>query len=306
VTRRTVVVADPIHEAGIEDLMEDFDVIDISREPDEASQAAALKVASAIVVRQFLVDRDSLPGMPELKVAVKHGAGVDNIDLDAVAERGVAVRSTPGVGATAVAEQAVMLILAVCRRVVVLDRKVREGDFEVRNRWRLAELRDRAVGVVGLGNIGRRTADILHGFGARVSGYDPMRTVPDPERPWLTVHTSLDELLRTSSVISVHVPWTAETRGLIGREELSLLSDGAIVVNTSRGPLIDQAALTAELTSGRLSAGLDVFDPEPPDVTEPLFALDNVVLSPHIGGLTLETARNLSLACAAAVREELS
>lgn len=304
-TRRTVVIADPVHEAGIEDLRRDFEVIDISAETDGGSRAAALKAASAIVVRQFLVDRHSLPGLPELRVVVKHGAGVDNIDLDAAAERGVAVRSTPGVGAVAVAEQAVMLILAVCRRVVELDRKVREGDFEVRNRWRLAELRDRAVGVIGLGNIGRTTADILNGFGARVSGYDPMRVEPDPARPWLTVHTSLDDLLRSSAVISVHVPWTAETRGLIGARELALLPDGAVVVNTSRGPLIDQAALTAELVAGRLSAGLDVFAPEPPAVTEPLLGLDNVVLSPHIGGLTLETARNLSLACAAAVREEL-
>lgn len=304
-SRRTVVVADPVHEAGIEDLRQDFDVVDISRATDEAARAAALKAARAIVVRQFLVDADSLLGMPELKIAVKHGAGVDNIDLDAAAERGVIVRSTPGVGAVAVAEQAVMLILAVCRRVVELDRKVREGDFEVRNRWRLAELRDRPVGVIGLGNIGRTTADILHGFGARVSGYDPMQTGPDPERSWLTVHTSLNDLLRTSRVISVHVPWTAETRHLVGAHELALLPDDAVVVNTSRGPLIDQAALAAELVSGRLSAGLDVFDPEPPDVSESLFGLDNVVLSPHIGGLTLETARDLSLACAAAVREEM-
>lgn len=303
--RRRVVVIDPIDPAGLDDLRRDYEVIDF-REIQEFERADAMKDADALVVRTTPVDADQLARMENVRVVVKHGAGVDNIDLAAAEARGVAVRSTPGVGAAAVAEHAVMLILMVCRRAVELHHKVRGGDFGVRDRWRLGELRGRRIGVVGLGNIGRYAADILHdGFGAEVLGFDPAQQGSDPQRPWLSLCTDLDELMRGSSVVTVHVPLTAATTGLLGRHELGLLADGGVVVNTSRGPLVDHDALVAELRSGRLSAGLDVFDREPLDPSDPLCSLDNVVLTPHIGGLTREAARNLSLACAAAVRAEL-
>lgn len=216
---------------------------------------------------------------PDLELVANYGVGYDTVDVDACRTRGVAVTNTPGVLDAAVADLTLALILA-CRRCVVGgDRFVREGAW--RSGWAEPELvgRDLAgstLGLVGMGRIGAAVARRAEAFEMRVVHHRRSDGLP------------LDELLHAADVVSLHVPLTEETRGLISRERLALLRDGATLVNTARGAVVDEEALVEELVSGRISACLDVFAAEP-RVPERLLGLPNVVLTPHLGSATVET-----------------
>ncbi|QFG27118.1 hydroxyacid dehydrogenase [Actinomadura sp. WMMB 499] len=222
---------------------------------------------------------------PKLRLIQKLGTGVNTIDLDAAAERGIAVANMPGRNAQAVAETSLLLMLSVLRRVVTFDARTRRGEGWPAGRALTGgELRGRTVGLLGGGEIASLLHGMLEAIGARVL-YTSRR--PRPEDPdW----RELDELLRASDVVSVHVPLTGETHHLLDARRLALLPDGAIVVNTARGPVVDEAALAAELRTGRLGgAGLDVFESEPVDPANPLLALESTVVLPHVAWLTRET-----------------
>ena len=211
--------------------------------------------------------------------SANYGVGYDNVDVAACGERGIAVTNTPGVLDAAVADLTLALMLACRRQLVASDRFVRDGRW--RTGWARPELlgHDLAgatLGLVGMGRIGSEVARRAEAFG--------MQVVHHRRSDGL----SLDELLRTSDVVSLHVPLTPETQGLLSRERLALLRDGATLVNTARGAIVDESALVDELVSGRISAGLDVFADEP-RVPERLLDLPNVVLTPHIASATVET-----------------
>jgi len=215
---------------------------------------------------------------PALRLVANYGVGYDRIDLDACRARGIAVTNTPGVLDAATADLAFALILAARRGVVSGDRLVRSGGWE--SHWAAAaalgrEVTGTTLGIVGLGRIGSAVARRAQGFEMRV--LHVRRAEGD-----------LDELLRASDIVSLHVPLTADTQGLINRERLSLLRDGTTLVNTARGAVVDEEALVDELVSGRITAGLDVFVHEP-HVPEALWGLPNVVLTPHIASATVET-----------------
>jgi glyoxylate reductase len=213
------------------------------------------------------------------------GVGYDRIDVAACAERGVAVTNTPGVLDAATAELTLALILAVRRRVVEGDRLVRSGAW--RGSWSEGflgrELTHATLGIIGLGRIGSAVARRARGFELRV--LYSQRTHVDTE---LAEYRQLDDLLCESDVVTVHAPRTPETEGLIDARRLALMRDGACLVNTARGEIVDEEALVLELVAGRLSAGLDVFAHEPAVPAE-LLDLPNVVLTPHIGSATVET-----------------
>jgi glyoxylate reductase len=225
------------------------------------------------------VGRDELELLPDLRLVGNYGVGYDNVDVAACRERRIAVTNTPGVLDGAVADLTLALILA-CRRLVAAgDRFVREGRW--RSGWAEPELLGRdlsgsTLGLVGRGRIGSEVARRAEAFGMRVVHHRRTDGLP------------LDELLRTANVVSLHVPLTRDTRGLLSRGRLALLQDGATLVNTARGPIVDEVALVGELVSGRISAGLDVFADEP-RVPERLLGLPNVVLTPHIASATVET-----------------
>jgi glyoxylate reductase len=217
--------------------------------------------------------------LPDLRLVANYGVGYDRVDVSACRNRGVAVTNTPGVLDAAVADLTLALILACRRHLVTSDRFVREQRWE--RGWARPQLlgRDLAgstLGLVGMGRIGVQVARRARAFG--------MHTIHHRRSDGLP----LDELLQTSDVVSLHVPLTPETEGLISRERLSLLRDGATFVNTARGAIVDENALVDELVSGRISAGLDVFADEP-RVPERLLDLPNVVLTPHIASATVET-----------------
>jgi glyoxylate reductase len=237
----------------------------------------------ALAVVAERVDAAVLEQFPRVRIVANYGVGYDAIDVEACADRGVAVTNTPGVLDAATADLAFALILAARRRLVVGDRAVRE------RRWRGGwadpdflghDVSGSTLGVVGLGRIGSAVARRGEAFDMEV-----LHTSRRGDRPgWL----ELEELLARADVVSLHVPLTEETRGLIDARRLSLLRDGACLVNTARGAIVDETALVRELVSGRIDAGLDVFAHEP-EVPHELFDLPNVVLTPHVGSATAET-----------------
>jgi glyoxylate reductase len=231
-----------------------------------------------------LVDRAVLDRFPRVRLVANYGAGYDLVDVEACRQRGVVVTNTPDVTTAATADLAMGLILAVRRRIVVGDRFVRSGRWG--SGWadeplQADEISGATLGIVGYGRIGRAVAQRARAFEMDVL-YTRAKPDEDP------AHRPLDELLGACDVVSLHVPLTDDTRGFIDARRLALMRDGACLVNTSRGQVVEEPALVAELVSGRLRAGLDVFAEEP-DVPPELRGLDNVVMTPHLGTATRAT-----------------
>jgi len=237
-----------------------------------------------LVVANEAVDEAALDLLPSLRLVANFGVGYDRIDLAACRARGVAVTNTPGVLDAATADLTLALILAARRRLVEGDELVRAGGWSTP--WADGPFMGREVsgatlGIVGMGRIGSAVAQRAKGFELRVI-FNRRMPRDDPG------YRDLDDLLRESDIVSLHTPLSDETTGLVSRARLALLRDGATFVNTARGAVVDEEALVAELVSGRITAGLDVFVHEP-GVPEALVGLPNVVLSPHIGSATVET-----------------
>jgi phosphoglycerate dehydrogenase-like enzyme len=250
---------------------------------------AALPTAEYLLCYPNLAMHDAFyRAAPRLKLVQVLSAGYDAVDLDAARRAGVPVANNGGANAVAVAEHALLLMLAVSRRLIWQHASVAGG------RWRgngpaprIYELSNKALGIVGLGTIGKKVARLAQAFGMRVAYYDIARLSEDAEDALGVRFRLLRELLSGSDIVSLHVPLDDSTRGMIGVRELALMKPSGILINTSRGPVIDERALYAALSAGRLfGAGLDVFDPEPPPASNPLLKLDNVVLTAHFAGPT--------------------
>lgn len=223
---------------------------------------------------------------PRLKIISIYGVGVDNVDLKAASRLGITVCNTPGYSAVAVAEMALALALAVARRIVINDRSIRGGGWA---RGYGAQLHGKTLGVVGTGNIGQQMVRVGKGIGMKVIAWT-FNASPERAREYGVEFVPLDDLLRQSDVVSLHLTMTPQSKGLIGARELALMKPTAILVNTARGPMVDEAALVQALQENRIAgAGIDVFDKEPLPEGHPLAELDNVVLSPHVAAMTPET-----------------
>lgn len=262
--------------------------LEIRHEPriGERSQADVLRFmadATAGVISTDPFYRALFAACPRLRVLARVGVGLDTIDIDAATEAGVAVTTTPGVNTNTVAEHTLALMLACVRRIVENDASVKRGAWDRGGRLTGTDLAGSTVGVIGLGAIGQAVARRLASFEAEVLGYDVAGVRPDG-----IVHVGLDELLRRSDVVTLHVPLAPETRNLIGARDLALIRPGAILVNTSRGGIVDEDALLEALDGHLGGAGLDVFVREPP-VDSPLLRLPHVVVTPHVAGISLVT-----------------
>jgi len=266
-----------------------FEIIsnDTGRILSRDEQKELIKDAYAIVAGTEKYDADMLSVCKNLKVVTRFGVGTDNFDLETMKKRGVQV----GVIANhnAVAEFALTLILATMKNLTRYDAVVREGKW---SRFPMRELSKKTVGIVGFGRIGRRLAELLTGFDVEILSYDPyMNSEAAAQRKVMPV--SLEELLARSDVVSLHLPSTAETHHMINAQTLSMMKDGAYLINTSRSGLIDEAALVRVLGEKKIAgAFLDVFDHEPPSVDDPLVQLDNVTLTPHMAGGSNDAFRN--------------
>ena len=255
----------------------------------------------AVIVRVAELTAEVIERAPRLQVIAKHGAGLDNVDIEAASRNNIVVCNTPGANARSVAEHTIALLFAVRRNLRAADEHVRSGGW-ARGRFSGRELLGNTLGLFGFGAIARETAGLAHGIGQHVLTYDPY--VPDDEIPAHVERVAdLAALCHRSDAVSVHAPLTEETRHAISTPELSTLGTDGVLLNTARGPLVDEAALLAALEAGDIAgAGLDTFETEPPGADHPLYARDDVILSPHIGGVTAEALRRMSTQAAANVR----
>jgi glyoxylate reductase len=260
--------------------------------PPAALRAGARDADGLLCLLTDRVDRALLEACPRLRVVSSFSVGLDHVDLAAAAERGIPVGHTPGVLTETTADLAFALLLAAARRVAEGDRLVRAGGWR---RWEPDLLLGRDVhgatlGIVGLGAIGRAVARRAAGFGMRILGWSRTpREVPGVER------VSLDALLEASDFVSLHVALAPETRGLLGARALALMKPGAVLVNTTRGGVVDEAALVEALREGRLAAaGLDVFEREPLPPDSPLLAFPSAVLTPHVGSASIATRARMA------------
>lgn len=283
-----VLVAAPLHEKALEVLKNAGFEIVYEEYPDEDRLLELVRDADAIIVRSKpKVTRKVIEAAPKLKVIGRAGVGLDNIDLEAAKERGIKVVNSPGASSRSVAELAVGLMFAVARKIAFADRKMREGVWAKKQCMGI-ELEGKTIGVIGFGRIGYEVAKIANALGMKVLLYDPK---PNEERAKEVggKFVSLEELLKESDVVTLHVPLLDATYHLINEERLKLMKKTAILINAARGAVVDTEALVKALKEGWIAgAGLDVFEEEPLPADHPLTKLDNVVLTPHIGASTEE------------------
>ncbi|PIE36221.1 hydroxyacid dehydrogenase [candidate division KSB3 bacterium] len=273
--------------------------------PDHSAETAkqmAADVDGIILRTNVEITRDIIEAAPRLKVISRTGVGVDNIDVEAATQRGILVCNTPGMNAVSVAEHAVSLLLTLAKALPYFDREVRQGNWKTRYSYRPVELQGKTLGVIGFGRIGLYAAKILGtGFDMKVLAYDPYVTSsPYPELP--VTFCELEALLSQADFVTVHLPSTPETDGLLSQKRLDLLKESAYLVNTARGSVVDEKALFDKLKAGKIAgAGLDVFEEEPLPVEHPFMQLENVIVSPHAGALTKECVSKVAVQAVQAV-----
>ena len=285
-----IVVTEQIDPVGVALLRSaGHEVTELDRKGGAAVEPADVRDADALLVRIVEVTRELIESCPDLKIISKHGVGVDNIDLEAAREHGVAVTITPGANSTSVAEHAFALLLALAKNLPEVCGKYREIGFAAKNCAPGVEITGKTLGVIGCGRIGSRVARMAHGgFGMRVLAYDPYVTGA-PEGVELVADR--DRVFAESDFVTLHPVLNKETEGCVGARELALMKPGAILINCGRGPLVDEGALIEALQSGRLGgAGLDVTVREPCPPDSPLFRMPNVLLTPHYAPTTREAA----------------
>ncbi len=298
--RPVVLIAEQLAPSVLAVLGDGFEVRHVNG-ADRAALLPALVDADAVLVRSAtLIDAEALAAAPRLKVVARAGIGLDNIDVAAATARGVMVVNAPQSNVVSAAEQAVALLLACARNIAPASASLKAGRWQ-RSKWTGVEVADKTVGVVGLGRIGVLFAQRMSAFGTRLLAYDPY--VQPARAAQIGVRlVSLEELLRESDFISIHLPRTPETVGLIGARELATCKPGVRIINAARGGLVDELALADALASGHVAgAGIDVFATEP-CTDSPLFAYDCVVVTPHLGASTVEAQDKAGIAVARSVK----
>ncbi|MGQ9571810.1 MAG: 2-hydroxyacid dehydrogenase [Dehalococcoidia bacterium] len=259
--------------------------------PREVVLAEAASAEGLLTLLTDRIDAEIMAAAPRLRVISNMAVGYDNIDVKEASRRGILVTNTPGVLTETTADFAFALLLAAARRVVEADRYTREGRWKTWGPQILLghDVHDATLGVVGLGGVGLEVAKRARGFGMRVLYHDTSRRLKE-ERRYRLAYVELGQLLAESDFVSLHVPLTAETHHLIGERELSLMKPTAVLVNTARGPVVDQRALWRSLKEGRIAAAaIDVSDPEPIPPDDPLLELDNIIITPHIASASVAT-----------------
>lgn len=279
------------------------DAADVAREMAPSGFDLAIVPARSAEYKEAMKDAEYLVGFvdglvdpelfttgPKLKLIQLLSAGYDKADISSARTAGVPICNNGGANSVAVSEHALLLALAVSRQLIHQHTNVTAGRWRGNTTPRVHELRNRTMGIVGLGTIGKKTARLALAFGMNVNYYDISRLTEDQEDALGVRFRLLRELMRTSDVISLHTPFNKSTHKMIGKDELALMKPSAILINTARGPVVDEVALHEALSSGAIAgAGLDVFDQEPPAQDNPLFSLDNVILTAHLAGPTFES-----------------
>ena len=280
-----VFLTENIHPNAVALLKEHFEVVQgTSTEESEIIRQA--RGCAGILIRSAHITAGVMDALPALKVIAKHGMGVDNIDVDHATARGIQVVNAPYSNLNAVAEHIVMLLLALSKRVVRMDKLTRAGEFKQRNAYQTTELKGSTVGIVGMGKISRMVVKKLSGFEMNILSADPFIKQEDVEDLGIRM-VPPEELYRTADFVIVHTSLFPSTFHLVGEKEFQMMKPTARIINAARGPVIDEAAMIAALQSGEIAgAGLDVFEQEPPLSGNPLFSMENVIVSPHNAALS--------------------
>ena len=290
-----ILVAGKLHPSGIALLEAAKGVtFDYVHEVSEPSYAALIDKADGLVIRTQPMSAATVARGQKLKIVSRHGVGYDAVHLPSLVERGIVLAVVGDVNSISVAEHSMMLILSTVKQTLRADRSVRAGDWSWRNLLQAQEVSGKNLLIIGYGRIGRHLARLAGAFGMAVRAYDPYLLQNGWPSGSVEPIANLLEGLGWADAVSINVP--RADRPLIGAREFAAMKRNAVLVNTARGGIMDEDALVAAITSGRIAgAGLDVFDHEPPDTKSPLLALDNVVLTPHIAGLTAECAERMAV-----------
>jgi D-3-phosphoglycerate dehydrogenase / 2-oxoglutarate reductase len=293
---KKVLLSEIIDEAGMQVLQGKVEVI-VSPDPSNKTVGRLIPDAEALILRTATqVTRAMIQKALRLKVISRTGGGLNNVDVEAATEHNVVVCGVKGPQDRFVAEHATSLMGALAKQFFYLDGQTRKGNFKSRFEYKPVGLAGKRVGLIGLGRIGRIVAEIcIHGFGMEVSAYDPYVSPQSSGSSAIKISESMDEVISTADFLSLHVPVTDQTKGLIGKRELELMKPTSFIINTSRGEVIHEAALVDALKRGVVAgAGLDVFEKEPPDASNPLFQIPKVILTPHSAALTKDSVAKLA------------
>ncbi len=291
-----VLLSEPIDGAGMRVLEGRTEVV-ISPDPSGDSVSRLLQDADALIVRTATqVTREMIERASRLKVISRTGGGLNNVDVEAATDCHVVVCGVKGAQDRSVAEHTVAMMGALAKHFSYLGDETRKGNFRSRYEYRPMNLAGNRVGLIGLGRIGRIVAEICaKGLHMDVLAYDPYVAPETSGAKAITFSKDMAEVIKTADFLSLHVPLTEQTRGLMGKEQLALMKPTAFLINTSRGEVIQEGALVEALKNGQIAgAGLDVFEREPPDTGNPLFQLANVIVTPHSAALTKDTVAKLA------------
>ncbi len=295
-----VLVIGPIHEEGMKLFAARPDVeVEVIDGTLQAEIADKVVDVDGVALRTAPFPASVIERAARLKVVARHGVGYDNVDVAALTRRGIPLAIAADANASAVAEHTLFLMLALAKQGIRYDRATRTGDWEMRNSLAAVDLLDKRVLILGFGRIGREVAKRCAAFGMPIIVYDPYVPASDIEAAGYRSVGDFRAPLPETDVLTVHMPLGETTRHMIAAAELEALPASAFVINAARGGIIDEEALHHALTTGQIAgAGLDVFEEEPPPRDHPLFALDNVVLSPHSAGLSKEAAIRMAISTA--------
>lgn len=305
--KKKILIVQPIHDKGVQVFDERFEVR-VASDPSLATLLEEIRGVEGVIVRTASFPREIIAAADSLKVIGRHGVGVDNIDVPAATERGIAVVYTPAAPVNSVAEHTLTLIGALAKRLLPYDRATRSGGWEVRNSYRMIDLDGKTLGLVGIGGIGSLVArKVSAAFGMKVIAFDPYIGAEQARALGVTLRPTAEDLFREADVVSLHTPLTPETRGFVNEARLALMKPTAFLINCARGEVVDERALAAALRSGVIAAAaIDVFEQEPPQADNPLFALDNIILSPHSAALTEECVIRMATGAAKGVVDVLT
>jgi D-3-phosphoglycerate dehydrogenase len=292
-----VLVAGRLHESGIALLESAAGVtFDYVKDISEPSYAPLVGKADALVIRTQPLSAATVAQAQRLRIVSRHGVGYDAVDLDSLNRRGIALAIVGDINSVSVAEHVMLLLLALSKRLLTADRAVRDGDWAWRNRLEAAELAGKRLLIIGYGRVGRYLAPLALAFGMEVRAHDPILESQGwpagPVAPFGDLHAGL----AWADAVSVNVPKAG--RPIIGAAELAVMKRTSVIINTARGGVVDETALAAALRNGQIAgAGIDVFEEEPPPPSSPLLGLDQIILTPHIAGLTAECGERMAVFC---------
>ncbi len=301
-----VLIPEPVADAGARYLRDNGYEVRFGSGTSVETLKSEIHDCQGVLARTALFSEDVMKAAPSLKVIARHGVGVDNIDIDAATKLGIQITNAPESNSNSVAEHAIGLIIAIARNFVYHDKQLRAANFAIRNQTPGGDLEHKVLGVIGTGRIGRLVArKASGGLDMKTIGYDPYVNAPTVDD--IDMQSSIDEVLKKSDFVTLHLPATPETVGLIGAKELSLMKPTAFLINAARGGIVNEADLAEALEGKTISgAALDVFAEEPPDPANPLFTMDNVIVTPHSAALTHECMDRMALHAAQGIHEVLS